>query len=85
MPSVAAPWRNSAKLATYKNLHFPPTEKIFLYGRRMSNPIKIGSPGHNELFCQSLLASHREYEPERLAWPELDTETLDSKGLKTHV
>lgn len=43
----------------------------------MSNPIKIGSQAHKELFCQSFIASHREYEPETLAWPELDTETLD--------
>ena len=43
----------------------------------MSNPIKIGSQAHKELFCQSFIASHREYEPETMAWPELDTETLD--------
>lgn len=43
----------------------------------MSNPIKIGSEAHKELFCQSFIASHREYKLETLAWPEFDTETLD--------
>lgn len=39
--------------------------------------MKIGSEAHKELFCQSFIASHREYDPETLAWPQLDTETLE--------
>ncbi len=38
--------------------------------------MKIGSPEHKELFCQSFIASHRQYEPEALPWPDLDDITL---------
>lgn len=39
--------------------------------------MKIGSESHKELFCQSFMASHRQYEPEQLPWPELDSTTLE--------
>lgn len=39
--------------------------------------MKIGSEVHKELFCQSFMASHREYEPEQLPWPQLDDASLD--------
>lgn len=39
--------------------------------------MKIGSQTHKELFCQSFIASHLEYEPEHLPWPDLDSVTLE--------
>ncbi|MGC8712953.1 MAG: ferritin-like domain-containing protein [Leptodesmis sp.] len=39
--------------------------------------MKIGSEEHKTLFCQSLIESHIQYEPENLPWPELDATTLD--------
>jgi hypothetical protein len=39
--------------------------------------MKIGSETHKELFCRSFMASHLEYEPEHLPWPDLDSVTLD--------
>lgn len=39
--------------------------------------MKIGSESHKELFCRSFMASHRQYEPEQLPWPELDSTTLE--------
>lgn len=38
--------------------------------------MKIGSETHKHLFCQSFMASHLEYEPEQLPWPQLDSVTL---------
>lgn len=39
--------------------------------------MKIGSAEHKILFCQSLIESHVQYEPESLPWPELDATTLE--------
>ncbi len=39
--------------------------------------MKIGSETHKELFCQSFMTSHREYEPENLPWPQLDSVALE--------
>lgn len=39
--------------------------------------MKIGSEEHKTLFCQSLIESHVQYEPEQLLWPELDATTLE--------
>lgn len=39
--------------------------------------IKIGSEAHKELFCQSFIDSHLEYEPEKLPWPVLDSVALE--------
>ncbi len=39
--------------------------------------MKIGSEAHKQLFCQSFLESYLEYEPQALAWPNLDQVTLD--------
>jgi hypothetical protein len=39
--------------------------------------MKIGSEAHKELFCQSFMASHLEYEPETLPWPQLDSVSLE--------
>ena len=38
--------------------------------------MKIGSAAHKELFCQSFMATHLEYEPENLPWPTLDSDKL---------
>jgi hypothetical protein len=38
--------------------------------------MKIGSPEHKELFCRSFIDSFLPYEPEDLAWPELDEESI---------
>jgi hypothetical protein len=37
---------------------------------------KAGSAEHRELFCRSFIDSHLRFEPERLAWPELDPDML---------
>jgi len=39
--------------------------------------MKIGSEAHKELFCRSFIEGHREYEPEQLSWPELNSEDLE--------
>ncbi len=38
--------------------------------------MKIGSEAHKDLFCQSFMASHLEYTPETLPWPELSDAAL---------
>ncbi|MBV9388416.1 MAG: ferritin-like domain-containing protein [Chroococcidiopsidaceae cyanobacterium CP_BM_ER_R8_30] len=39
--------------------------------------MKIGSEAHKELFCQSFMASHLEYNPEELPWPQLGDAALN--------
>jgi hypothetical protein len=39
--------------------------------------MRIGSEAHKELFCRTFIASHREYDPEKLPWPDLDGPSLD--------
>lgn len=39
--------------------------------------MKIGSQTHKELFCRNFIASHLEYEPEKLPFPDLDSVTLE--------
>lgn len=39
--------------------------------------MKIGSEAHKELFCRSFMESYREYEPEKLPWPQLDSFSLE--------
>jgi len=34
--------------------------------------MKIGAIAHKELFCRSFQESYRDYEPEKLPWPDLD-------------
>jgi hypothetical protein len=43
----------------------------------MQNTVRIGSEAHKELFCRSFIATHREFDPEKLSWPDLDGPTLD--------
>ncbi len=38
--------------------------------------MKIGSEAHKRLFCATFFDHHRPYEPEQLAWPALDGESL---------
>jgi len=38
--------------------------------------MRIGSDEHKHLFCESFLAAHRDYEPERLPWPDLSDTDL---------
>jgi hypothetical protein len=38
--------------------------------------MKIGSVEHKELFCRSFMESYREYEPEKLPWPDLNDADL---------
>lgn len=38
---------------------------------------RIGSDEHKERFCRSFIDSHMMYEPEQLAWPQLDERSLD--------
>lgn len=38
--------------------------------------MKIGSDEHKQRFCAQFIASHNRYDPETLAWPDLDAVTL---------
>ena len=38
--------------------------------------MKIGSDEHKRRFCDQFIASHNRYDPETLAWPELDEAAL---------
>lgn len=38
--------------------------------------MKIGSEAHKELFCRSFIESHKEYDPSKLLWPDLDETAL---------
>jgi hypothetical protein len=39
-------------------------------------PRRAGSPEHKQLLARVLFAAHLEYDPERIAWPELSAEEL---------
>jgi hypothetical protein len=39
--------------------------------------MRIGSEAHRELFCRSFIATHRQYDPEKLPWPDLDGPALE--------
>jgi hypothetical protein len=39
--------------------------------------MRIGSEAHRELFCRSFIATHRQYDPEKLPWPDLDGAALE--------
>jgi hypothetical protein len=43
----------------------------------MQSAMKVGSEAHKELFCRSFIATHREFDPEKLPWPDLDGPSLD--------
>lgn len=34
--------------------------------------MQVGSQDHVKLFCETFIATHQQFEPETLAWPELD-------------
>lgn len=38
--------------------------------------MELGSQTHKELFCRSIVESHREYDPLAIAWPPLEGEAL---------
>jgi hypothetical protein len=38
--------------------------------------MKIGSEAHKELFCRQFIDSYTEFDPDALAWPDLDGESL---------
>ncbi len=40
-------------------------------------PMKLGSEEHKQLFCQDFIASHLNYEPEQIAFPDLNEVELD--------
>lgn len=42
----------------------------------MNQAIAIGSEEHKQLFCRVFIDTHERYDPERLAWPEIDREAL---------
>ena len=39
--------------------------------------MKVGSREHRDLFCSAFIAGHRAYEPEQLAWPNLEAKYLE--------
>jgi hypothetical protein len=41
--------------------------------------VRIGSEAHKELFCRSFIATHREFDPEKLPWPDLDGPAVDRR------
>jgi hypothetical protein len=43
----------------------------------MQKTVKIGTEAHKELFCRHFITTHREFDPEKLPWPDLDTPALD--------
>jgi hypothetical protein len=43
----------------------------------MQNTVTVGSEAHKELFCRSFIATHREFDPEKLPWPDLDGAARD--------
>lgn len=43
----------------------------------MQNAMRAGSEAHKELFCRSFMATHREFDPEKLPWPDLDGSALE--------
>jgi hypothetical protein len=42
----------------------------------MATDVRPGSETHKALFCGALVATHRAWEPERVAWPALDDDAL---------
>ncbi|HKA37330.1 MAG TPA: ferritin-like domain-containing protein [Thermoanaerobaculia bacterium] len=43
---------------------------------------RVGSEAHKELFCRTFVETHRPFEPEAIAWPDLDGEAVGRlKGL----
>jgi hypothetical protein len=38
--------------------------------------MQIGSEAHRDLFCRTFFEGHKPYEPEQLAWPDLDADAL---------
>jgi hypothetical protein len=38
--------------------------------------MKLGSQEHRDLFCQTFMASHRQYDPDTLPWPDLEGASL---------
>ena len=48
----------------------------------MSNALRVGSPEHKELFCQSFIQTHDPFVPSKIEWPDLDADGLQRlKGL----
>ena len=41
-----------------------------------ASPLRAGSPEHKQLLARFFFETHLEYDPERIAWPELSTEEL---------
>jgi hypothetical protein len=52
---------------------------LLAYGveNSMQNTVRVGSEAHKELFCRSFIAMHREFDPEKLPWPDLEGPALD--------
>jgi hypothetical protein len=38
--------------------------------------MRLGTEDHKQLFCQSFVATHRPYDPDRLPWPQLSDDQL---------
>jgi hypothetical protein len=48
----------------------------------MSNPLRIGSSEHKELFCRTFIQTHDPFVPAEIRWPDLDAAGLERlKGL----
>jgi hypothetical protein len=43
----------------------------------MQKTVRVGSEAHKELFCRSFIATHREFDPKKLPWPDVDGPALD--------
>ena len=43
----------------------------------MTMQVVIGSAAHKELFCREFIDTHRVYDADAIAWPELDAATLE--------
>ena len=47
-----------------------------MVGQHCDGVMKIGSEEHKQRFCDQFVASHDRYDPESLAWPDLDEVSL---------
>jgi hypothetical protein len=48
-----------------------------LHAVAVGDPVAIGSQAHKQLFCRQFIDSYTEYQPEALAWPQLDPAALE--------
>jgi hypothetical protein len=48
----------------------------YTHSNRMSQ-LKVGSDDHKRAFCRSFVDTHHAYDPQAIAWPDLDTPSVE--------